>query len=140
MRHASGRTIVPTDNSPAQWSCVVALQGGKPTLDKVRALIAADGIPVAMILKKTEKEVAQYKCSRSPVPNPNTLGWKVAHIDAVGLGYGGPIVDMTVSSLAAHHKRFLSPSNIFLVPIEYAGAAETPDFTRAFREGRDAPG
>jgi len=140
LKHVSGRIIVPTDNSPAHWSCVVAHQGGKPSLDEIRELIAVDCIPVAMVFKKTEKEGAIYRCSRSPVPNPNTLGWKVAHIDDVGLGYGGPIVEITLPSLAAHHKRFLSPSNIFLVPKDYAGAAETPDFISAFRENRDAPG
>lgn len=140
LRHVSGRTIVPTDNSPAQWSCVLALQGGTPSLDDIRELVAADRIPVAMVLKRTEKEGARYRCSRSPVPNPNTLGWKVAHIENVGLGYGGPLLESPLPDLAAHHKRFLAPSNIFLIPKDYAGAAETPDFIEAFRAGRDAPG
>lgn len=140
LRHPSGRVVVPTDNSPAHWSSVLAFQGAKPTLDDVRRLVQEDRVPVAMVISRAEKEGATYRCTRGDVPNPNQLGWKVAHIDDVGLGYGGHILDVTLPVLAAHHKRFLAPSNIFLVPKDYAGVAETPDFIEAFRAGRNAPG
>lgn len=140
LLHSSGRVIVPTDNSPAHWSVVSAHLGLMPTLDDVRALLANDEIPVAMVISRLEKGAARYKCTRGSIPNPNTLGWKVAHIDDVGLGYTGGVLDVTLPVLAAHHKRFLAPSNIFLVPKDYAGVAETPEFIRAFREVRDAPG
>jgi hypothetical protein len=137
LKHRSGRTIVPTDNSPAHWSVMSAFAGERPTLDDVRGLLQRDRIPVAMAFRRTEKDGARYRCTRSELPNPNQLGWKVAHIDDVGLGYTGDICDVAVPTLAAHHKRFLTPSNIFLVPKEYAGVAETPEFIQAFRNARD---
>ena len=140
LRHSSGRIVVPTDNSPAHWSVVSAHLGLLMTLDDVRALLAADQIPVAMAFSRVEKEAARYRCTRSSIPNPNALGWKVAHIDDVGLGYTGNVIEVSISALAAHHKRFLAPSNIFLVPKDYAGVAETPEFITAFREVRDALG
>ena len=140
LTHRSGRILVPTDNSPAHWSVVSAFAGECPSLDDVRALLSRDQIPVAMVIKRAEKDGARYKCTRGSVRNPNELGWKVAHIDDVGLGYAGELLDITLPVLAAHHKRFLSPSNIFLVPKEYAGVAETLEFIKAFRGVRDAPG
>lgn len=133
LRHSSGRAIVPTDNSPAHWSIVSAHLGICPTLDDVRRMLNADAIPVAMVISRAEKDGAQYRCTRGSIPNPNQLGWKVAHIDDVGLGYAGSLLDITIPMLAAHHKRFLAPSNIFLVPKDYAGVAETPEFIEAFR-------
>lgn len=138
LAHSSGRVIVPTDNSPAHWSIVSAHLGLLPTLDDVRALFAADQIPVAMVISRAEKAGARFRCTRSSVPNPNALGWKVAHIDDVGLGYTGNVLEVTLQVLAAHHRRFLAPSNIFLVPKDYAGVAETPEFIDAFRSARDS--
>ena len=51
--HASGRHLVPTDNSPAQWAFALAALGQTPTLESISRTIHADGIPVAMALKAT---------------------------------------------------------------------------------------
>lgn len=140
LTHRSGRTLVPTDNSPAHWSVLAAFSGLLPTLDDLRSLLRRDEIPVAMVIKRSEKEGARYRCTRGSFPNPNELGWKVAHIDDVGLSYAGELLDIALPTLQSHHRRFLAPSNIFLVPKEYAGVAETPEFISAFREAREVPG
>jgi len=134
----SGRVIVPTDNSPAHWSMALALCGTCPELDELHALVAADRIPVAMVIKAAEKIQARYKCTRQSTAGPNQKGWKVAHVADVGLGYTDAITEIALNELKAHFIRFLSPRNMFLVPKEYAGVAETPEFIAAFRE-RAAP-
>lgn len=133
LRHVSGRVLVPTDNSPAHWSIALAFAEQCPTLDDVRGAIRADSIPVAMAFTRVEKEAAQYRCTRQAIAGPNELGWKVAHIEDVGLGYAGDILEVPLGTLSAHFTRFLAPSNIFLVPKDYAGIAETPEFIAAFR-------
>src|SRR5688500_9287322 len=71
LRHeATGRTLVPTDNSPAHWSMALALTGICPTLGEVRAMLGADSIPVAMVIKTTEKAGATYRCTRHTTPGP----------------------------------------------------------------------
>jgi hypothetical protein len=134
LRHRqAGRILIPTDNSPAHWSLALALSGECPTLDEVRAMFEADRIPVAMVIRASEKFGAKYRCTRQSTPGPNQMGWKVAHIDDVGLGYTDVVTAVPISELQKHFFRFLSPSNMFLVPKAYAGIAETPDFVNAFR-------
>ncbi len=129
----SGRILVPTDNSPAHWSMALALCGTCPTLEELRDLFSTDRVPVAMVIKASEKIEAKYRCTRQSTPGPNQMGWKVAHVDDVGLGYTDAVTLVDLRELKAHFVRFLSPSNMFLVPKAYAGIAETPDFVQAFR-------
>lgn len=124
IRHISGRRLVPADNSPAHWSLALALQSEVPTLDNIRSLFERDSIPVAMILSRKEREQATYRCTRSAV-SLNELGWKVAHIDDVALGRG-ELETIPIASLRSHFLRFLTPSNMFVVPLEWAGLAELP--------------
>ena len=96
-------------------------------------MLGADSIPVAMVIKTTEKAGATYRCTRHTTPGPNQRGWKVAHIEDVGLGYGDVLTSVPLGNLVEHFLRFLSPANMFLVPLAYAGIAETPEFVHAFR-------
>ena len=86
LRHESGRTLVPTDNSPAHWSMALALCGSRPSLDEVRKMFAEDRVPVAMAIKASEKAESRFRCTRQSIPGPNQMGWRVAHIEDVGLG------------------------------------------------------
>ena len=129
--HWTGRDLVPTDNSPAHWALSLALQGIVPTLPEVRDWFAQDCIPVAMVLKKAEREKARYRCTRSAV-SLNDLGWKVAHLDDVRLGRG-TLAQMPLEGLRAHCRRFLNPGNMFLVPLPWAGLAEVAQVVSAIR-------
>jgi hypothetical protein len=132
LEHRSGRGIVPADNSPAHWSITLAFAECCPSLQEVRDMLASDKLPMAMVFKAEEKVGARFRCTRQAVRGPNSLGWKVAHIDDVGLGYTGDVLNTPVDALHVHMRRFLSPRNMFLVPKEYAGVAETPEFREAF--------
>jgi hypothetical protein len=129
--HESGREIVPTDNSPANWSLSLALSGQCPTLDDVRALFEADEIPIALALRKAERQSAKYSCTRRGHAHLNDLGWKVAHLEDVGLGYRFDVARAPLTSLTSHFRRFLAPSNMFVVPLHLAALSELPQFIEA---------
>jgi hypothetical protein len=131
VQHPSGRTLVPSDNSPAHWALALAVLGEMPTLAQVREMIAHDKIPVAMVLKGRERTIAQFVCTLNQVINPNAAGWKVAHIRAIGLASRTPIDQVSESALRDHFQRFLTPRNMFLVPRAYAGLGELPEMCSA---------
>ena len=122
--HESGRPLVPCDNSPAHWAYVMALRGDCPSLSDVRALLADDAIPVAMIQKAIEKPCAQFHCTRPKKFNLNEFGWKLAHIEGVGLNDRVPLSSFSIARLAAHFRLLMSPANMFVVPLAWAGIAE----------------
>ena len=135
LRHSSGRAIIPTDNSPAKWAFVQALKGYVPTLTEVRALLKQDRVPVAKAFKKEERLIAEYHClvGRLEKEDPNSIGWKVGHADAVGLGFRADYKEIEIGRLQDHFVRLMSPSNMFVVHLKYAGLAELPEFYREFR-------
>jgi hypothetical protein len=78
--------MIAATNNPAQWAFALAVLGETPSLEDIRKASAEDRIPVAMILKAGERAAAGYKCTLNNVVNPNSAGWKIAHIDGVGFG------------------------------------------------------
>lgn len=132
LAHPSGRGLVPVDNSPAQWAYALACRGVTCTLDDVRALLAADEIPVAMIFKGAERAGARYRRTLGAGGTADA-GWKLGHIDGVGLRTAGLITALPIAALEAHHRLLLSPSNLFLVPLAWAGLAELPELTAEMR-------
>ena len=135
LHHPSGRILVPVDNSPPHWSFLLALQGETPDLDAVRTALNNDQIPVAMILKKKEVEQAQLKHTRTKSENLNSAGWKLAHIQPVGLNNRLSLCELPIELLREHFIRLMSPSNMFVVPLSLAGLGEMPVMIDAIREG-----
>jgi hypothetical protein len=129
--HASGRLVVCADNSPAHWAMSLALQGECPTLDDIRALFAADRVPVCMAMSGTERLNAKYRCNRQKI-NLNTLGWKVCHRERVG--ERRPQISELASweRITSHFRRFVSPANMFLVPKKWAGLGELMNVINVF--------
>ncbi len=131
LAHESGRSLVPVDNSPAQWACWLALNGERPALDQIRAWIAGDAIPVGLALSAAEGRTAKYRCGLAGVPI-NKRGWKVCHIEPVGLGHGD-IRTLPLYALHDHFRRNLDPGNLFVVPKAWAGLGEMPEMIEAAR-------
>lgn len=124
VQHTTGRALVPCDNSPAQWAFVMAAAGECPTLPDIRSMLAEDAIPVAMILKAAEKASAKQRCTLSRQFSVNHYGWKLAHIQQIGLSERTAISALPMERLAAHFRALMSPSNMFVVPLAWAGMAE----------------
>ena len=101
--------------------------GETPSLAWVNEQLAADAIPIAMILKATERARAQYRCTLNRCPNPNAAGWKVAHIVNVGLASSTALERMPEARLREHFVRLMSPGNMFVVPSAYAALGELPE-------------
>ncbi len=159
VEHVSGRHLVPVDNSVAHWALALALMGLKPALSDIRLWIDTDRIPVALALTKSEKAQAAYRhlLSNTPrvvssidaveivrvggnsyvLPSLNALGWKVCHVEAVGIGRGD-IRELPMDVLAAHFRRYLDPSNMFLVPKTWAGLGEMPEMIAAAHAEKNA--
>lgn len=129
--HASGRALVPCDNSPAQWAFVMATAGECPTLPDIKSMFAEDAIPVAMIQKTAERASAKQRCTLSRQFSVNHHGWKLAHIQQIGLNERTAISALPMERLAAHFRALMSPSNMFVVPLAWAGIAEIEAVCRA---------
>lgn len=126
IEHATGRFLIPVDNSPAQWAFSLALSGETPTIQDIRRKLAMDQIPIAMAMPAEEKKIAQLKCPLSGSYKLNSKGWKLGHIEGVGLNKRTPIAEQPIENLKQHFKKLMSPNNMFLMPLELAGLAEIP--------------
>ena len=136
LSHSSGRIVVPTDNSPANWCFSTALQGRCPTLAETFMSLEAGHLPVAMMLKREEAASARYRgtlCARMEPPNLNRFGWKVCHLEGLGLNDSRSLVELPLETLKEHLRKFLHPRNMFLVPLRYSGVGELPEFLAVFR-------
>lgn len=118
-RHSlSGRPLVHVDNSPANWCLSAAFQGENPTVAQIISGLESGSFPIAMMLKADEKQSATYrgtlKTKMNP-PNLNTEGWKVCHIESIGLKDKNPATELPLELLKAHMKLLLNPRNVFVV-------------------------
>ena len=73
--------------------------------------------------------------SEMDAPNLNQLGYTVRHITHVGLRRV-PLQERTEIELVVHSLLFLSPVNMFVVPKEYAGLSELPEFIDEMDDAR----
>jgi len=123
--------LIPSDNSPAQWAYASAVLGDVPSLEQIRESIHEDRIPIAMVLPPGERTLATYRCTLGKSINPNSAGWKVCHIQGVGRRARTPVVDVDDRLLREHFRKFMAPSNMFVIPLKYAGLGELPEFCEA---------
>jgi hypothetical protein len=80
-----------------------------------------------------ERQAARFKCTLGKVPSPNASGWKLAHVDGVGLATTVPLTDLGETQLCGHFLKLMSPRNMFVVPTKYSGLGELPEFCAAVR-------
>lgn len=131
--HQSGRELICADNSPAQWAFAQAFAGKSYTLSDVERILGRDELPFAFAIKGKEKSELTYRRSLGS-GGVNRRGWKLCHIDGVGLRSRIPLAEMAIESLKAHFVRLMSPGNHFLVPKIWGGLGEVPEFIAAIRE------
>ena len=128
--HESGRVLVPVDNAPANWILSCALHDHAMELSDVMPALESGTLPVGMMADRGAVYTGQQRIKMEP-PNLNTLGWKICHVNPVGIGYG-EITQLDIALLKDHMRRFLSVSNMFLIPKTQAGLGELPQFTEVF--------
>ncbi|MDR1781259.1 MAG: hypothetical protein LBR50_11130 [Tannerella sp.] len=125
----TNRDLIPVDNSPAQWAFSMACDNKTPILKDLVTDLKNGNIPIAMVPCKSA--VFRGSLAKS-IHNVNTKGWKLAHIKPVGLNTRQPVEDIDIDELKDHHKKLLSPSNMFVVPLKYSGIAEIDEFINVF--------
>jgi hypothetical protein len=104
-------------NSPAQWAFAQACTGQVYTIEDIRDLLARDAIPFALATKGAEKSQMKYKCTIPAPDNVNNCGWKLCHIDKVGLSTRRSLAEIPITDLLRHFRLLMSPSNHFIVPL-----------------------
>lgn len=130
LLHNSGRELVVSDNSPAQWAFAHAYAGRTYAIADVRELLVKDAIPFTFATKTAEKPQMKYKCTLSPKDNVNKCGWKLCHIEEIGLSTRTPLAQIPLTDLVRHFTLLMSPSNHFVVPLHWAGLGEVDEFIR----------
>jgi hypothetical protein len=133
VTHQSGRKLILADNSPAQWAFARAYAGASYSLSEICDLLDKDEMPFAYATKSAEKSQMRYACTLSGPDNVNKRGWKLCHIDDVGLNARTKIEELPWPTLANHFRLLLRPSNHFLVPLEWAGLGEMPEVIAEIR-------
>jgi hypothetical protein len=134
IRHSGGRTIILADNSPAQWAFMRAFQGFSYSLDEISKKLKNDEIPFAFATRRSEKSEVRYKATLSAADNLNKRGWKLCHIEGVGLRSATHLKDFPLERLITHFQLLLKPSNHFLVPLSWAGLGELPEVIDEIRK------
>jgi hypothetical protein len=134
VMHCSGREIVLADNSPAQWAFIRAYAGHAYSLPDIQQMLIRDAIPFAYATKTAEKAQMKFRCTLHSTDNVNKCGWKLCHIDDIGLSTRTPVVQLPLAKLVDHFKLFIKPSNHFLVPLNWAGLGEVREFIGEIRD------
>lgn len=129
--HASGRTVIPTDNSAAHWAFTLACEGRVPSIEDIRAWLAQDAIPMVMIQKSIEKQGAKFHCTLRKEHDVNRRGWKLGHIRPVGLNTRTLITEVPLQRLQEQYIALLSPMNMFVIPLAWSGLAEIQSVVQA---------
>lgn len=134
ITHSGGRKIILADNSPAQWAFMRAFQGFSYSLDEIRNQLEDGKIPFAFATKRSEKSLMTYVGTLATADNLNKRGWKLCHIDGVGLRSATKLEDFSLDRLVTHFRLLLKPSNHFLVPLSWAGLGELPEVIDEIRK------
>ena len=127
IKHISGREIIISDNSPAQWVCYLALSGNTMSLKEIKRAISDDKIPISFAIRKAGGSVIKHKQTLGSY-SINKLGWKLCHKDPVGIGNSENIETMNIDTLIDLFKKLLKPSNFFLIPLKWGGLGELEEF------------
>jgi len=127
LKHNSGRKIILADNSPAQWACFLALKKVTPNIGDIKKWLKNDQLPISFATKKSEKDLIKYKCTLKNY-SINKYGWKLCHIKPVGLKTQRDITEVKIEDLTDKFLKLMSPSNFFLLPKQWGGLGESPEF------------
>lgn len=142
LKHDSGRVLIPVDNTPAHWSLSLALVGYCPTLPEIVGFLRNDAIPIAMAMSAAERSAAQWTGVHAQWNGLlSMLGWKVCHVEDVGLRSQKSVEHLRLEVLHEHFRALLSPANMFLMPSVLGGLGELPVVRSMFSRSRhDATG
>jgi hypothetical protein len=110
-----GRTIIYTDNAPAQWLYRYAYEHPDGTYEDLQAANASLQIPAAAVVTRAARQHPNFlgMPALSEKTGVNRLGYELAHIVEIKLG---KLATPTLEAYKAHFKKFMSVTNMALVP------------------------
>ncbi len=123
----TGREIIWTDNSPAQWAFFSAWRSIQYSLDNVRELLASNKIPFAFASKRSDNNVKHRGTVGNCKVDLSKLGWKLCHIKRVSINARTIPQELAVHKLEEHFALLMKPSNHFVVPKQWSGFGEIPE-------------
>ena len=125
--HITGRRIIITDNSFSQWVYSNVLDGIVYSLDDIDKMLKNDEIPMCFARKKEDANKIKFKKVLGNY-SVNKRGWKLCHIDSVGLNSKAPIQKIDINELEKHFIKLGNPKNMFLLPLEIGSLGEIQEF------------
>ena len=125
--HITGRRIIITDNSFSQWVYSNVLDGIVYSLDDIDKMLKNDEIPMCFARKKEDANKIKFKKVLGNY-SVNKRGWKLCHIDSVGLNSKAPIQKIDINELEKHFIKLGNPQNMFLLPLEIGSLGEIQEF------------
>jgi hypothetical protein len=142
--HSSGRKLVAADNSPAHWAFTRAFEGWRYSLEDVRYQLHNCTLPLVYRQEDAHHERTYRGMLTSRDWVFGAIGWWLCHIDGVGYPIQHPAAETLqntpIEHLTAHFRRFVAPSNMFLIPRQNHELGDAPDFILAISEFEAAQG
>lgn len=135
--HPCGRVIVIVDDAPAYYFLSLALEERLPTVAQLRRNIEEGRFPVARSLTQAERFDARYSGTLDSMDAPDLreLGYALCHVTQIGLRRG-TLIERSPVELLAHSLLLLSPINSYVVPRQYGGLGELPEFVDEMDDAR----
>ena len=125
--HSTGRKIIITDNSFSQWIYSNVMDNKTYSLDEIKTMLFKDEIPMCFAIKKEDVNKVKYRKTLGQY-SVNRRGWKLCHIDGVGLNSKMKIAEIEIAELENHFIKLANPKNMFLLPLEIGSLGEIQEF------------
>lgn len=129
--HPCGREIIVSDNTAAIWVYSNVLKGKVFTLSQVKELLKRNELPV--IFMQTEEIRAKAKYTKQ-LGSYALSGWKLCHIQSVGLNTNKSIEELNISEIEDHFRKYANPNNMFVLPKEIGYLGEIDVFIEEQRQ------
>ena len=139
LRTVETRKVLSVDNAAAHWIFTLALKAETRTFEQIQQGWDTRSLGLTGMLTQDESANAKEKGYKTEGPRDNSVtaaGWKVCHIDPVGLGANKK--KLTDAVCVDAFRKLMKPSNMFLVPKQIGGMGEIPYVLEYFRTRRAA--
>ena len=97
------------------------------SLDEIKTMLFKDEIPMCFAIKKEDVNKVKYRKTLGQY-SVNRRGWKLCHIDGVGLNSKMKIAEIEIAELENHFIKLANPKNMFLLPLEIGSLGEIQEF------------
>lgn len=123
--HPCGREIIISDNTVAIWVYSNVLKGKSYTLAQIKELLSRNELPMVYMSTKEIQANAKYN---KPLGSYALSDWKLCHIQPVGFNTNTSAEDLEISDIEDHFRKYVTPSNMFVLPKSIGSLGEIDVF------------